>query len=552
MKKSVYTNGIKTTYIVAGRIIVSRGVSGEDILLCDTPPQASLGNTGLCEIKEGGFAVLDFGCEICGGVEITFQAGGKKPMMRVVFGESVSEAMSELGVKNATNDHSPRDITFTAQNYSNMRVGYTGFRFVKIEVLKGTAFIAGIRAASEMRDIEYKGSFKSDDKLLDNIWQTGARTVHLNMQNFLWDGIKRDRLVWVGDMHPSVSTVLNVFGNNDVISKSLDLVKNIYAPSEWMNGIPSYSLWWLIIRADLYMYTGDKDYVKKDADYICALTRNILECIGDDGSDGFVSAIEHEDKHNLYTGYFVDWETFGTPGSKSGFYAVASMALYAAQILCEITGDTELSLKCAEKINIIKSFDFPATQNKQMAALCALADMRGAKETNSGVLSKQPHTDITAYLGYYVLLAKGKAGDIAGALDIIRGYWGRMIELGATSFWEAFDCNEAEGASRIDEIVPKGKKDIHGDFGEYCYKGFRRSLCHGWASGPTPFISRYVLGVEIKESGCKKVKVSPNLGGLKWIEGAYPTPYGNIEVFAENKNGVILKKINAPKEIEII
>lgn len=84
------------------------------------------------------------------------------------------------------------------------------------------------------------------------------------------------------------------------------------------------------------------------------------------------------------------------------------------------------------------------------------------------------------------------------------------------------------------------------------YKGFRRSLCHGWASGPTPFISRYVLGVEIKESGCKKVKVSPNLGGLKWIEGAYPTPYGNIEVFAENKNGVVLKKINVPKEIEII
>jgi len=40
-------------------------------------------------------------------------------------------------------------------------------------------------------------------------------------------------------------------------------------------------------------------------------------------------------------------------------------------------------------------------------------------------------------------------------------------------------------ATRIDELVPEGKKDIHGDCGAYCYEGFRHSLCHGWASGPT-------------------------------------------------------------------
>ena len=97
------------------------------------------------------------------------------------------------------------------------------------------------------------------------------------------------------------------------------------------------------------------------------------------------------------------------------------------------------------------------------------------------------------------------------------------------------------------------KKDLKTDIaGAYCYKGFRRSLCHGWASGPTPFISRYVLGIEIIGSGCKKVRVNPCLGGLKRIEGAYPTPYGNIEIYAENKNGAIIKKINAPEEIEII
>jgi alpha-L-rhamnosidase len=42
---------------------------------------------------------------------------------------------------------------------------------------------------------------------------------------------------------------------------------------------------------------------------------------------------------------------------------------------------------------------------------------------------------------------------------------------------------------QIDEIVPAGKKDIHDDYGAYCYVGFRHSLCHGWASGPTAFLS---------------------------------------------------------------
>ena len=41
------------------------------------------------------------------------------------------------------------------------------------------------------------------------------------MQEYIWDGIKRDRLVWIGDLHPEVMTVNTVFGYNEVIPKSL-------------------------------------------------------------------------------------------------------------------------------------------------------------------------------------------------------------------------------------------------------------------------------------------------------------------------------------------
>ena len=40
------------------------------------------------------------------------------------------------------------------------------------------------------------------------------------MQDYLWDGIKRDRLVWIGDMHPETRTILAVFGDHEIVPRA--------------------------------------------------------------------------------------------------------------------------------------------------------------------------------------------------------------------------------------------------------------------------------------------------------------------------------------------
>lgn len=152
-----------------------------------------------------------------------------------------------------------------------------------------------------------------------------------------------------------------------------------------------------------------------------------------------------------------------------------------------------------------------------------------------------------------MLKAMAKAGNYQGAVDIIREYWGGMLDLGATTFWEDFNLDWIENSSRIDELVPEGKNDIHGDFGDYCYKGYRHSLCHGWASGPTSWLSEYVLGIKVLEPGCKVVKIEPHLCDLDWAEGTFPTPYGIISVKHTKANdGTVKTEISAPDEIQII
>jgi alpha-L-rhamnosidase len=128
-----------------------------------------------------------------------------------------------------------------------------------------------------------------------------------------------------------------------------------------------------------------------------------------------------------------------------------------------------------------------------------------------------------------------------------------MLDLGATTFWEHFEIDWLKNANRIDEPVAEGKVDVHATYGDHCYKGFRHSLCHGWASGPTSWLSEYVLGVRVMEPGCRKVKIEPHLGDLEWVEGSFPTPYGTIFIRHEkDANGKITSKIRAPKELKII
>ena len=61
-------------------------------------------------------------------------------------------------------------------------------------------------------------------------------------------------------------------------------------------------------------------------------------------------------------------------------------------------------------------------------------------------------------------------------------------------------------------------------------------------------------GVDLlKEKGCKKIKFEPNLAGLEWAKGTYPTPFGVIEVSAKkNADGTTEVEINAPENIKVI
>jgi alpha-L-rhamnosidase len=105
-----------------------------------------------------------------------------------------------------------------------------------------------------------------------------------------------------------------------------------------------------------------------------------------------------------------------------------------------------------------------------------------------------------------------------------------MLDRGATTFWEGFEIDWLADSGRIDELRPPGRADLHADFGDWCYKGLRHSLCHGWAAGPTAWLMEHILGITPASPGFPTVTVRPHLTDLEWARGTFPTPHGLIEV----------------------
>lgn len=482
--------------------------------------------------------LLDFGRELHGGVRLeTPMITPKKPaLVHVRFGESVGEAMGT-----PDQDHTIHEHTILVPWMGHIEIGNTGFRFVRIDLIdpEATVTLDNVKAVSLMRPLEYLGSFKCSDPRLNQIWETGAYTVHLCMQDYVWDGIKRDRLVWIGDMHPETMVISTVFGENPIVPASLDYVRNRTPLPNWMNGISSYSLWWILCQRDWYRYHGNLAYLREQRKYLVGLLELVRKHQDDNG------------KETLNGLRFLEWPTSrDNTAIDAGLQALVSMALRAGSELCEILGEKEAGAAAKAAADRAAKVQRAASESKQANALLVLAGSADAAETNRRNLSRNPYSGLSTFYGYYILEARARAGDYQGCLDLMRNYWGGMLDRGATTFWEGFEREWLEGSGRIDELTPKGTKDLHADYGDYCYVGLRHSLCHGWAAGPTAWLSQYVLGISPETPGFERIRLDPHLGDLEWAEGSVPTPHGLVKVRHEKRGGKIETEIDAKSDVK--
>lgn len=471
--------------------------------------------------EEKSYILLDFGRELHGGIRLVApKCTCVSPRFRLTFGESVSEALSQTENSTATNDHSPRDFEVIIPNLSVTDFGQTGFRFVKIQLLDNcTVGFKNIVAITKMPDIDQKGYIKTNDELFNKILETAIYTCELNAQDgVIWDGIKRDRLVWAGDLNSEILTLAYVYGNIANIKNSLSLLRKTTPDCVWMNHIPSYSAWWVLNLADYYRISGDSAFYQQNVDYVNYVMREFDNCVGETCVD-FSKTGKNVDRQ-----FFLDWQSCDHGDEKQG---VLSLIWYTCQKVLDFPYEG-VDLDCVRRLQQkLAPYVLQKSTLKQVLAVQAAC---GKKVGVKQALEKDGTRGFSTFMSYFLFKALALCNS-EKTIPFAKEYYGGMLDRGATTFWEDFDVDWLPESGRIDQETPIGKKDLHADYGKFCYKGLRHSLCHGWSSGIVAVAVEEILGVKILECGYKKIKIKPNLFGLKQIEGCIPTPYGELKIF---------------------
>lgn len=503
--------------------------------------------------------VVDFGKEFSGRLQIWGTAGAT---VTVTIGESLAECKRVIRFSPRVRkiDNSG-PFTLKLAGSKPASTPYSAFRYAQLIFPKGSAVeITGVTCDFKYYPVQYWGSFSCSDRLLTRIWYTGAYTAHLCMQEEIWDAPKRDRGLWIGDLQVTGQTINTVFADKTLMEKSIATVRAQcqgkqpppHMPTKDVNNIPGYSAAWFCTLADFYRASGDRKFlVSQQANIVSLLKFQQTQF----NTGHLFVGLQHGKKE--WT--FCDW----SPGFVlDGPLTRATTNLYiihgvdeAVHLLRQLgdTSNADNFAKWAKQLTAAarKNYLDPKTQTygnrlqeNIMAVLSHTATVAQCQQIYGRVLKagspawspapdpkRQSREAITPYYGYFLLRAMGQLDKHQEAIDFIRYYWGDMLRRGATTFWEMFD--------------PSWPDDLNVELNKVPYL----SLSHGWATGPTSYLSEFVLGVRSTGPGFKTVEIQPELGDLKWAEGDVPTPHGVIHVRADHRAGGTSVTVTLPSGV---
>lgn len=457
---------------------------------------------------EGGM-LYDFGKETFG--KVILDNTDKSASLTVCYGESKEEATD---LENAI-------ILETVSGASSYVLRPRAFRYLYIPEADSSSY--ALSADYEYLPLEYKGSFSCDDETLNQVWKVAAYTFHLNSREFFLDGIKRDRWVWSGDAYQSYMVNNYLFFDREITKRTIIALRGKDPLERHLNTILDYSFYWIISVLDYYNTTKDLEFVS----FIYDRMKSMMEfCLSRRDENGFSCQ---------YPGdwIFIDWSEMDKSGPLCAEQMLLARSLEAMAKCSRLLGKPSeryetLAAETKDKINqfywsdtkgaYIDCFTSGLENVTRHANIFAiLFDYVTPEQKNSiiaNVLLNDNITQITTpYFKFYELDAMCKIGRQEFATEQMLSYWGGMIQLGATTVWEAFNPKQ----SGTEHYSMYGKR-------------YGKSLCHAWGGGPIYLLGRYYLGVYATAPGYDSFVVEPSLGGLKWVKGTVPIEGGLVTV----------------------
>ncbi len=443
--------------------------------------------------------------------------------IHVSYGESLEEA---LDTPNAVVQE---DIT----GERSYKLRQRAFKFIYITGCKSPA----IWGELEYQDVNTIGSFRCDNDDVNKIWNISAYTLLLNMREVLTEAIKRDRWLWGGDAYQAFKFIKYLSDDKETTRRSLIGLRGKEPFVEHINTITDYSLFWVIGLYEYYQNYKDIDFIN----FIYPKAETLMDfCKGREDEIGFIT-----NKYNDWI--FIDWSDMDKTGAlcaEQMLYIAANRAMVALGDILNLPSDKYLD-KANELTELVNKYywneekgayidSFVSGKNNVtrhaniFAIMYDIADDYKKQSIIDNVLNNDSITKITTpYFEGYELDVMGKTGNLDFIYNMINTYWKGMLDLGATTVWEAYDPNQ----SGVEHYAMYGDK-------------FQKSLCHAWGASPIYLLGRYFLGVEGTSAGYETFKVSPRLGKFGFVEGTVPVRDGKVDIYLSKDKIKVLSTVS--------
>lgn len=476
-------------------------------------------------------------------------SGGAGSTIRLTYAEAL---VNDKGEKGNRNEIAGKHIVgifdeFVPDGSSGrkfMPLGWRTWRYLQLDVSSGDQAlrIDKLRSWFTAYPFEERGRFESDDPSLEKIWEIGWRTARLDAHETYMDTPYWERMQYIGDTRIQALISYTVAGDDRLARQAIqafndsripDGITRSRYPSSVVQIIPTFSLLWVGMVHDFWLYRGDLDFVRAQL----AGTRTVLDWfISKQRQDGLLGQIPWWP--------FVDWGKdfgFGVPpqdadGGSSIVtlqyiealrYGVALESAFGDSIRVQryreaesravdairrscwnesygLLADTPAQKHYSQHANILGVWLDVISPEKQKDVLNKIFST-----TDPGFAAQRPVPQMTAatyYFRFYLARALDHAGMGDKYLSLLKP-WHDMVDLGLTTWAEQPEPT--------------------------------RSDSHAWSAHPNYDLLTIVAGIRPKTPGFANVRLEPHLGTLKHVAAALPSPRGTIEVkYSASANGV--------------
>jgi alpha-L-rhamnosidase len=467
-----------------------------------------------------------------GYAEALFEKGSQgriKGDRNIVEGKEFIGRIDSL-ISDGTNDQAFTTLNFRTYRYMRIIV-HTKNDPLVIDDLYGTFTAYPFKRTA---------IFNTNDNEIKQILDIGWRTARLNAWETYTDCPYYEQLQYIGDTR--IQALISYYNSSDdrLARNALNMIdhsrlaegitKSCY-PSQGTQIISTFSLFYICMLHDYWMYRGNNKFVKD-------------KLTGERAILNFFSKYQQPDGSlkNMPYWAFVDWvgDLSGGIKGKDGSAAIYDLQLlWAYQWAAELEGKIglrDLSILYSQKAKQLKAtinnkyWDptkklYADTREKNefsqhtnaLAILTNTANNADVSAICHNMLTDSALKQCSIYFKYYLhqaLIKGGLGNDYVSWL----GIWRDNIKMGLTTWAEYSDLK------------------------------LTRSDCHAWGSSPNIEFYRTVLGIDSYAPGFSKIKIEPHLGTLTQVSGEIPHPDGKVVVSYALKNGKWQISISIPKK----